>query len=81
MRLLVEHALSLLPYESVQVTTPQNTRYEGVCADNRRLCGVSILRAGPPSHCVSSKGRKEGVAEMGWGLEPLVRSRASEWKG
>lgn len=46
MRLLVEHALSLLPYENLQVTTPQGTRYEGVRANNHRLCGVSILRAG-----------------------------------
>lgn len=46
MRLLVEHALSLLPYENLQVTTPQGTRYDGLRADNHRLCGVSILRAG-----------------------------------
>lgn len=46
MRLLVEHALSFLPYEDVQVTTPQGTRYDGSQADNHSLCGVSILRAG-----------------------------------
>lgn len=46
MRLLVEHALSMLPYEKVQVTTPQGTRYEGQRAKDHNLCGVSILRAG-----------------------------------
>lgn len=51
-RILVEHALSLLPFEDCVVDTPQSTQYKGKRfvgkqADGTvKLCGVSILRAG-----------------------------------
>ncbi|XP_072045151.1 uridine-cytidine kinase-like 1 isoform X2 [Amphiura filiformis] len=44
-RILIEHALSLLPFENCSVRTPQNTTYEGKRFLGR-LCGVSVLRAG-----------------------------------
>lgn len=45
-RLVIEYALSLLPYETVIVTTPQNETYEGKRSSAKKICGVSILRAG-----------------------------------
>ncbi|XP_071483781.1 uridine-cytidine kinase-like 1 [Diadema antillarum] len=44
-RILIEHALSLLPFEDCEVETPQNTIYKGKRFKGR-ICGVSILRAG-----------------------------------
>lgn len=46
MRLLIEHALSFLPLESVSVETPQGGFYEGKRLGGKRITGVSILRAG-----------------------------------
>ncbi|KAK2553686.1 Uridine-cytidine kinase-like 1 [Acropora cervicornis] len=46
MRILIEHALSLLPFTKNVVTTMEGTKYEGRKFDGKRLCGVSILRAG-----------------------------------
>lgn len=45
-RLLIEYALSLLPFRSVTVETPQGVAYEGKRMDTGKICGVSILRAG-----------------------------------
>ena len=48
MRLLIEYALSLLPFETVLVKqTTTTNEYEGKRhANNAKICGVSILRAG-----------------------------------
>uniref|UniRef100_A0A8C6TUZ2 Uridine-cytidine kinase n=1 Tax=Neogobius melanostomus TaxID=47308 RepID=A0A8C6TUZ2_9GOBI len=46
MRLLIEHALSFLPLESVSVETPQGGVYEGKRLGGKRITGVSVLRAG-----------------------------------
>lgn len=46
MRILIEHALSLLPFKKNVVTTMEGTVYEGRKFAGKRLCGVSILRAG-----------------------------------
>ncbi|CAF0732862.1 unnamed protein product [Brachionus calyciflorus] len=46
MRVLIEHALSLLPFEDVIVTTTFNHQYEGKRHANAKVCGVSIMRAG-----------------------------------
>ncbi|KHJ41890.1 putative uracil phosphoribosyltransferase [Trichuris suis] len=46
MRLLIEHSLSLLPFEECIVETPQGTRYRGKRRKEKRICGISILRAG-----------------------------------
>lgn len=43
--LIIEYALSLLPFEDVIVKTPQHKLYEGKRFKGN-LCGVSILRAG-----------------------------------
>lgn len=45
-RLVIEFSLSLLPYESVTVETPQGITYEGKKCSVNKICGVSILRAG-----------------------------------
>ncbi|XP_055628550.1 uridine-cytidine kinase-like 1 [Toxorhynchites rutilus septentrionalis] len=45
-RLVLEYALSLLPFKNVQVETPQNVVYEGKRMACQKICGVSILRAG-----------------------------------
>ncbi|XP_030839289.1 uridine-cytidine kinase-like 1 isoform X2 [Strongylocentrotus purpuratus] len=51
-RILIEYALSLLPFEDCIVETPQNTKYAGKRFKGRssdgknKICGVSILRAG-----------------------------------
>ena len=43
---MIEYALSWLPYEKVTVRTPQGFEYEGKRSLVKRICGVSILRAG-----------------------------------
>ena len=45
-RLVIEYALSLLPYEQVEVQTPQGQPYIGRKCSVKKMCGVSILRAG-----------------------------------
>lgn len=45
-RLVIEYSLSLLPYKSVTVDTPQGQQYEGRQCTASKICGVSILRAG-----------------------------------
>ena len=45
-RLVTEYALSLLPFEKVTIQTPQGIDYEGRKSTSRKICGVSILRAG-----------------------------------
>lgn len=44
-RLLLEEALSALPFEKKVVITPTHEKYEGR-ALNEQVCGVSIIRAG-----------------------------------
>lgn len=46
MRLLIEYALSLLPFEDVVVETTSGVGYEGKRHGKSKVCGVSILRAG-----------------------------------
>ncbi|CAF3685612.1 unnamed protein product [Rotaria sordida] len=46
MRILIEYALSLLPFEDVIVETPQKLLYEGKKHVYTEICGVSIVRAG-----------------------------------
>ncbi|XP_025921197.1 uridine-cytidine kinase-like 1 isoform X5 [Apteryx rowi] len=46
MRLLIEHALSFLPFQSCTVQTPQGQDYEGRTYSGKQITGVSILRAG-----------------------------------
>ncbi|XP_038225298.1 uridine-cytidine kinase-like 1 isoform X5 [Dermochelys coriacea] len=46
MRLLIEHALSFLPFQSCTVQTPQGEDYEGRSYSGKQITGVSILRAG-----------------------------------
>ncbi|CAH0730068.1 unnamed protein product, partial [Brenthis ino] len=46
MRLVIEFALSLLPYSTHEVDTPQGFTYTGRKCDVEKICGVSILRAG-----------------------------------
>ena len=38
--------MSLLPFETVTIQTPQGIPYEGKRCSARKICGVSILRAG-----------------------------------
>jgi len=45
-RLVIEYSLSLLPYTSCVVDTPQETEYSGMRCSVKKICGVSILRAG-----------------------------------
>ncbi|XP_072754372.1 uridine-cytidine kinase-like 1 isoform X1 [Anoplolepis gracilipes] len=45
-RLVIEYALSLLPFEDVTVETPQGVLYGGKRSATDKICGVSILRAG-----------------------------------
>ncbi|XP_021958153.1 uridine-cytidine kinase-like 1 isoform X2 [Folsomia candida] len=45
-RLLIEYSMSLLPFKDVVVESPQNILYKGKRAMARKICGVSILRAG-----------------------------------
>ncbi|KAJ2943529.1 hypothetical protein O0L34_g16638 [Tuta absoluta] len=46
MRLVIEFALSLVPYSEHIVDTPQGFEYKGRKCDVEKICGVSILRAG-----------------------------------
>lgn len=46
MRLLIEYALSLLPFKAVSIDTPQGIPYQGKRTATEKICGVSILRAG-----------------------------------
>ncbi|XP_053430869.1 uridine-cytidine kinase-like 1 isoform X3 [Nycticebus coucang] len=46
MRLLIEHALSFLPFQDCIVQTPQGQDYTGKCYAGKQITGVSILRAG-----------------------------------
>ncbi|XP_045450850.1 uridine-cytidine kinase-like 1 [Melitaea cinxia] len=46
MRLVIEFALSLMPYTDHAVDTPQGFTYTGRKCDVEKICGVSILRAG-----------------------------------
>ncbi|XP_014211158.1 uridine-cytidine kinase-like 1 isoform X1 [Copidosoma floridanum] len=45
-RLVIEYALSLLPFKEITVETPQGVQYVGKRSASDRICGVSILRAG-----------------------------------
>ncbi|XP_018911744.1 uridine-cytidine kinase-like 1 isoform X1 [Bemisia tabaci] len=45
-RLVIEYALSLLPFEERTIETPQGQIYEGKRCASDKICGVSILRAG-----------------------------------
>jgi uridine kinase len=45
-RLVIEYALSLMPFKDVSVDTPQGLTYTGKHMASNRICGVSILRAG-----------------------------------
>ena len=45
-RLVIEHALTLLPFTDIVVDTPQGVPYAGKRIAADKLCGVSILRAG-----------------------------------
>lgn len=45
-RLVIEFALSLLPFKEVVVETPQGVQYNGKRLETQKICGVSILRAG-----------------------------------
>lgn len=45
-RLVIEFALSLMPFNEVTVETPQQVLYEGKRMTSQKMCGVSILRAG-----------------------------------
>lgn len=45
-RLVIEYALSLLPFKEIVVETPQGVSYEGKRCATDKICGVSILRAG-----------------------------------
>ncbi|MCL4130000.1 UNVERIFIED_CONTAM: hypothetical protein GTU68_002897, partial [Idotea baltica] len=45
-RLVIEHALTLLPFRDVVVETPQGVPYEGKRIATEAICGASILRAG-----------------------------------
>ncbi|XP_058827901.1 uridine-cytidine kinase-like 1 isoform X2 [Topomyia yanbarensis] len=45
-RLVLEYALSLLPFKSIDIETPQNIMYHGKRMACQKICGVSILRAG-----------------------------------
>ncbi|XP_076181006.1 uridine-cytidine kinase-like 1 isoform X1 [Ptiloglossa arizonensis] len=45
-RLVIEYALSLLPFKDVTVETPQGVWYQGKRGATDNICGVSILRAG-----------------------------------
>ncbi|CAO1423612.1 unnamed protein product [Diamesa serratosioi] len=45
-RLVIEYALSLMPFKEVTVDTPQAVSYQGKRMASQKMCGVSILRAG-----------------------------------
>ncbi|XP_078275220.1 uridine-cytidine kinase-like 1 isoform X4 [Rhinoraja longicauda] len=63
MRLLIEYALSLLPFRTCTVQTLQGQDYEGRRFDGTRITGVSILRAGEtmePALCAVCKDVRVG---------------------
>ncbi|XP_021927879.1 uridine-cytidine kinase-like 1 isoform X3 [Zootermopsis nevadensis] len=45
-RLVIEYALSLLPFKEQMIETPQGVLYNGKRCASDKICGVSILRAG-----------------------------------
>ncbi|KAL5290943.1 UCKL1 family protein [Megaselia abdita] len=45
-RLVIEYALSLFPFKESIVETPQGVSYTGRRMASKKICGVSILRAG-----------------------------------
>ncbi|CAG7835798.1 unnamed protein product [Allacma fusca] len=45
-RLVIEYALSLMPFKEATVETPQGMLYKGKRGAVSKICGVSILRAG-----------------------------------
>lgn len=45
-RLVIEYAMSLMPFKDVAIDTPQGITYSGKRMSSNRICGVSILRAG-----------------------------------
>ncbi|XP_023327670.1 uridine-cytidine kinase-like 1 [Eurytemora carolleeae] len=45
-RLVIEYSLALQKFESCTVDTPQGMKYEGRRCAVKKICGVSILRAG-----------------------------------
>lgn len=45
-RLVIEYTLSLLPFQNVTIDTPQGVFYQGKRGSSKKVCGVSILRAG-----------------------------------
>lgn len=45
-RLVIEYALSLFPFKETIVETPQGVTYTGSRMASKKICGVSILRAG-----------------------------------
>lgn len=45
-RLVLEYTLSLFPFNEITVETPQGVTYEGQRLACKKICGVSILRAG-----------------------------------
>ncbi|XP_055381980.1 uridine-cytidine kinase-like 1 isoform X3 [Condylostylus longicornis] len=45
-RLVIEYALSLFPFKDTTVETPQGVQYQGKRLACKKICGVSILRAG-----------------------------------
>ncbi|KAK4685916.1 uridine kinase, partial [Tremellales sp. Uapishka_1] len=46
--IIVEKALTLLPYKSHTVTTPVGKTYDGVASSDEEVVGISILRSGGP---------------------------------
>ena len=48
-RILIEHSLSLMPFEHYSVNTPQGITYSGrSCPEASKVCGVSIICGGEP---------------------------------
>ncbi|XP_037941766.1 uridine-cytidine kinase-like 1 [Teleopsis dalmanni] len=45
-RLVIEYTLSLFPFKTTIVETPQGVSYAGQRMSSKKICGVSILRAG-----------------------------------
>eukprot|EP00092_Neocalanus_flemingeri_P001445 GFUD01001543.1.p1 GENE.GFUD01001543.1~~GFUD01001543.1.p1 ORF type:complete len:545 (+),score=102.52 GFUD01001543.1:118-1752(+) len=45
-RLIIEYSLSFMSFRSVTVETSQGIQYEGKRCEGKKICGVSILRAG-----------------------------------
>ena len=45
-RLIIEYSLSFMAFKTVTVETRQGIQYEGKRCETKKICGVSILRAG-----------------------------------